>query len=410
MIDLDLKINGRFYQNFELLKKKSLLYKSKIRRSRTFLQQARNISKDDINQKLQEFSKRPSPKEAVYLLRNLVNSGAWIGQSTLRYMISLIDFTNKGDLAELTPRQNTILKSVSLGREIDDATNDEIFKTIYNEVEYSHYFPDHQSIVNVHNLNCTIVLIPGVFNELFSTPAFERAALHLTQKYGINYFTPKISGFKSCEHNSKLLERQLKSYTRRNPHKKLWIISYSKGGLDTLHFLSKTETPIINNILGVSTIASPIMGSDHLNSGVIKMLNTIHNFSDTKIYQALNDKTDLLAKDLQKSISSTYQRPWLRNNYEKLPKNIFYTALGFESDWYESHIWMLLAKGIFKSRLKNDGVVDAENSLFPQYFKEGLNLGVIKGHHLVGTRSSYFCQEALLESLIIFLSYKKLIS
>lgn len=410
MFDLDIKINNRFYQNFEILKKKTDVYKSKVRRSKTFLKSAKSISKEDINSKINQFSKRPSPKEAIFLLRNLLNSGAWIGQSSLRYMISLIDFTNKGDLAELTPAQNTILKNVSLSKVCENVTEEDIFKVIYNEIEYSHYFPEHKSIIHVPKIDCTVVLIPGVFNELFSTPAFERAALHLNQKYNIDYYSPKISGFKSCAHNAKILERQIKSYTRRFPHKKLWFIAYSKGGLDSLHFLANCESSISKNILGITTIASPIMGSDHLNSGVIKLLNTIHNFSETKIYKAINEKTDVMAKELQNSVSSTYQRPWLRNHYEALPKNIFYTALGFESSWYESHIWMLLAKGLFKSRLKNDGVVDAENALFPNYFKQGLNLGIIKGHHLVGTRSSYFCQEALLESIIIFLNYKKLIS
>lgn len=410
MSDLDIKLNNHIYHNFELLKKKSNLYRSRVRRSHHFLKQATAISKDDISEKLSRLSKRPKAKEAVFLLRNILNSGAWIGQSTLRCLISLVDFTQSGDLAELSPTQNSILKNVSLNKPLPEYTDEDIFKTIYNEVEYSHYFPDHKSIVAVKPINCTIVLVPGVFNELFSTPAFERAAIHLNQKYNINYFTPKISGFKSCSHNSKVLERQLKALVKRQPHRKLWLISYSKGGLDTLHFLANNREFASSHILGVSTIASPILGSDHINNGVIKVLNSVHNFSETKIYKALNEKTDVMAKELQNSVSSTFRRPWLRNNYESLPKDIFYTALGFESDWYESHIWMLLAKGLFKSRLKNDGVVDAENSLFPYYFSQGQNLGVLKGHHLVGTRSSYFCQEALLESLIIFLNYKKLIS
>jgi hypothetical protein len=68
----------------------------------------------------------------------------------------------------------------------------------------------------------------------------------------------------------------------------------------------------------------------------------------------------------------------------------------------------MLAKAFFQSRNPNDGVVDIENAQFPNYF-HGLNLGVIEGHHLVGSRSSFYDQEALLKAHLIFLRYKKLL-
>ncbi|EQC43444.1 lecithin:cholesterol acyltransferase domain protein [Bacteriovorax sp. Seq25_V] len=410
MTDLDFKLNKHFYENIDLVKNKTSRYKSRISRSKSFLRDATKFSKTDLQNKLKSLTSNPSPREAVFLLRNLLNSGVWIGQSTLRYLVSMIDFTNKGDLAEMTPSQASILKRVSQGNTIEEFSDEEIFKTIYNEIEYSFYYPDHKPMLEIPRLNCTLVLVPGVFNELFSSAAFERAAIHLQEKYGIEYFTPRVNGFKSCEHNAKLLDRQVKSYVRKHPKQKLWFICYSKGGLDSLHFLKENADFANQHILGISTIASPLLGSDHLNSRMFKVLNSVHNFSDTKIYKALNEKTDVMAKEFQKSISSTFQRPWLRKNHEKLPSKLFYTAIGFESEWYQSHVWMMLAKGFLKSNMKNDGVVDAENSLFPYYFDKGTNLGIIRGHHLVGTRSSYFCQEALLESLIIYLNYKGLVS
>ena len=51
---------------------------------------------------------------------------------------------------------------------------------------------------------------------------------------------------------------------------------------------------------------------------------------------------------------------------------------------------------------------DVENAQFPHFFK-GMNLGVLEGHHLVGSRSSLYDQEALMKAHLIFLRYKKLV-
>jgi hypothetical protein len=411
MTDLDFKLNRKFYDNISAIKKRSSEYKSRILRSKNYLKNASQLSKKDITEKLRALKERPSPKEAVFLLRNLLNSGVWIGRSTVKYIHSVVDFTNKGDLEELTPKEMSILKRVQQGNSIEEYSDEEIFKTIYDEMEYSHYFPDHKPLLTVPSIEATMVLIPGVFNELFSTAAFERAAQHLQDRIGVKYFTPKVNGFKACSHNAELLKEQIDEYAKKHPNEKLWLICFSKGGLDTLHYLRANAEFANDKILGVSTIASPIMGSDHLNHKLIKFLNNVHNFSDTKMYKLLDNRSDdILAREFQKSISSTYQRPWLRKNHDHLPKDLFYTAIGFESEWYESHLWMVLTKIIFKSTMKNDGVVDAENSLFPYYFENGINLGIMRGHHLVGTRSSFFCQEALLESLIIFLKYRGLVA
>jgi len=411
MTDLDFKLNRKFYKKIDELKKRSLDYRSRITRSKNYLKSASEISKKDIVERLGALKDKPHPKEAIILIRNLLNSGVWLSRSSIKYIHSIVDFTSKGDFEELTPKEMSILKRVQHGKAIEEFSDEEIFKTIYNEMEYSHYFPDHRPLLSVPHIDYTMVLVPGVFNELFSTAAFERAAQHLEDRLDIKYFTPKVNGFKSCTHNAKLLQEQVEAYSKKHPNEKLWFICFSKGGLDSLHFLRDNQEFANKNIAGISTIASPIMGSDHLNHKLIKFLNNVHNFSDTRMYKLLDNRSDdILAKEFQQSISSTYQRPWLRKNHEELPESLFYTAIGFESEWYESHLWMVLTKAFFKSTMKNDGVVDAENSLFPYYFEKGINLGVMRGHHLVGTRSSFFCQEALLESLIIFLKYRGLVA
>src|SRR5690606_21470012 len=110
----------------------------------------------------------------------------------------------------------------------------------------------------------TIVLVSGVLNELYKTAAFERGVEHLAQTYGQKYFVAKVSGIKGAQHNSKLIEKQLKAYAQENPKQKLWVIAYSKGGVDCLHFMKRDPQFAQKHIVGLTTIASPILGSRHV--------------------------------------------------------------------------------------------------------------------------------------------------
>ncbi len=408
-MDLHLKLNKEFYKHIDRITKRGEEYRSRIHKSKKHYESAKRLSATDLKERFNILKESPTPSEAIAIIRNLINSGFWISRSGYKVIQSSLDFTHKGDEQELSPKEISILKKVANYEAIEDVSDDEIFRCIFNELEYSHYFPEHKPYIRASSIDETIVLIPGVFNEIFSTPAFERSAKHLESTLNIKFFSPKVNGFKSSKHNAKLLEKQLSKYVRDNPEEKLWLVCFSKGGLDALNFLVHNNEFSKKYISGLSTIASPILGSDHLNHKLIKFLNGIHNFQDSKIYQALSSRNDLMAKEFQRSVSSTFQRPWLRRNYRNLPDHMFYTAIGFESTWYESHFWMMLTKLFVRSRSKNDGIVDSENSQFPYYFKSAINLGIHKGHHLIGTRSSHYCQEALIESLIVFLKYKSLL-
>ena len=109
-------------------------------------------------------------------------------------------------------------------------------------------------------------------------------------------------------------------------------------------------------------------------------------------------------KEFQRSLSSDYQSNWFQNNHKSLPTLGFYTSVALEAEWYESHIWMVLTKLLFQSNESNDGVVDTKNAHFPNYFN-GINLGILRGHHLIGTRSSFYTQEALLEAHLVMLDF-----
>ena len=154
-------------------------------------------------------------------------------------------------------------------------------------------------------------------------------------------------------------------------------------------------------------MASPILGTEHFNNRIIKFSKKLRKLT-SKLPVDLLKHVDDFNSQLQKSLSDEHQKRWFLDHHELLPKNLFYTALALESRWFEGHIWMMITKLIFQSDKPNDGVVDGPYALYPECF-DGINLGVLPGHHLIGNRSSFYSQEALLEAQIIFLQYKKLI-
>lgn len=395
------------------LTEKANFYSSNKVKTREFLDFAKETSTKELKESLSILIKKPSVNSLLDLAKVITNTSSWVSLSYIRHLHGLIDFSQK-DLKkkkrELSdPRIQQILNNVKNRTYPNEEISDqELFRCIYNELEYAYHNPDYESPLKMPNVNVTLMLVSGVFNELFSTPAFDRGAQHLFNNHGINYIHLMAKGTKGSDYNALLIREQIKKYSEENPDHKIWLVGFSKGGLDLLHYLAHDSDFNDENIIGLSCIASPIMGSEHLSHWLLKSLNSIHKYKDTKVYKYFDSKSDLMAKELQKSLSSKYLKEWFKNNESKLPKTIFYTAVAFESSWYESHLWMKLAKILFKSDDINDGIVDAKNAFFPNNFMS-YRLGIIKGHHLIGNRSSYYSQEALLESHLIFLNYKGLI-
>lgn len=395
--------------HYKSLLKKIGHHNARKLRYKKILTSASKTSSREIFEKICDFKNGISPNDLTDLIKKMTNASTWIGHTYLRYLISHVNFTSYGNSISNSEKVEDILEHVRRGIPLNGRySHDDIFKAIYDECELRHYFPDHKPALRIPKTNVTVVLISGVLNEIFSTAAFERGADHLCQISQAKYITTNVKGTKSSEHNSELIAKQLQKYIEENPEEKLWLIGFSKGGVDALHFMRNHKIFCERNVIGLSTVASPILGSDHVNNKFIGVLNQLHKLSDNPIYKYIEETRGVLGPDFQKSLSSSHQRVWFRHNHQELPKSPFYTSVAFESSWYESHLWMILTKLIFRSRKSNDGVVDVENASFPSYFN-GINLGILRGHHLVGTRSSHFCQEALMESHLIFLKYLGLI-
>lgn len=382
-------------------------YRSRIQKRKDVLSYAKSTSAEEIVFNLQKLIKLKGKKDVLKTVLSITNSSIWLSRSAFTVLKSYFDVSSIDDLDLHTEKAQDIIANVINKRTVD-ATDQEIFKTIYHELAHSHLVDDYKTSLRMPKLNVTIVLVSGVFNEIFSTPAFKRGAETLLDKYNIKHIAPIVDGKKGARENSLALKKQIEEYMEINPDERLWFFCFSKGGIDTLHYLRSKGEKLSPNIVGFSFIATPIMGSDHINSRLLKIANAIGKVPEAMSKKVLGKEIDLIASELQKSLNKNFRESWFKRNHKLLPSKPFYTAIAFESKWQDSHVWMMLTKALFRSQKSNDGIVDVENAQFPFYFK-GTNLGVLEGHHLVGSRSSFYDQEALMQAHLIYLDYKKLL-
>jgi hypothetical protein len=374
-------------------------------RSKFFLKNAKKETKRDLKKKIKSLAIHRNISSFVKTAKSIASTTSWLGHSYFRYYKSFIKLKSAEGLPTLTVEENIIIKKVITKDKsiIKLYGQEKVFKAIYKEALLSHSFLNVSSRLRLPYLQTVIVILDGIFNELFSQSAFERSIQKLSNDMGIIFFIPKISGINGSSINSKKIEKELHEFSKKNPSKKFWLLAYSKGGIDALHYLSRNKEFAEKKIKGLSTLATPILGSDKFNKGILKYLKQFQRKLDDYSF-----RRDIFFKDLQKSLDSKFQKTWFLQNYRKLPKNIFYSSLGFEAHWKEAHLWMLITKLIFQSPKKNDGVVNTDDAHFPCFFPS-LKLGTISGHHLIGMRSTFQSQEAILEALLIHLNFLNLL-
>lgn len=382
-------------------------YRSRIQKRKDVLSYAKHTSAEEIIFNLQKLIKLKDKKDVLKTVLSITSSSIWLSRSAFTVLKSYFDVSSLENLNLNSEKAQDIIAGVTNKRTVD-ANDQEIFHTIYHELAHCHLVSDYKTSLRVPKVNVTIVLVSGVFNEIFSTPAFKRGAESLLDQYDIKHIAPIVDGKKGARENSLALKKQIEEYLEIHPEERLWFFCFSKGGIDTLHYLRSKGDKLSPNIIGFSFIATPIMGSDHINNKLLKMANSVGKIPEKISKKILGKDIDIIASELQKSLSKNFRESWFKRNHKHLPSKPFYTAIAFESKWHKSHVWMMMTKAIFRSQKSNDGVVDVENAQFPFYFP-GHNLGVLEGHHLVGSRSSFYDQEALMQAHIIFLDYKKLL-
>lgn len=389
-------------------------YLSSYAFSKSMARLALTTSISDLRDDVQKFLKKewgetPPVWHAAAFIKDVLGSSIWVARAGFRTINSLVDnpWFDRSEVS--TETHQYIVNRVAEGKKIPlgPISLDQIFHSIFKELCRAHVEGWNSTALKIPKVKCTIVLVPGVLNELYRNAAFERAARHLSKHYKIKYFTPKVNGRKGTTYNSQLLAQQLKDYIAQNQHQRLWLIGYSKGGVDCLHFMRTNRDFAEKYILGLSTIATPILGSEIPdNHPVLRVVRRLDPIFKSKFYQRIDKGRDLIGIELQKSLAQSRQGNWFKRNHKLLPKNCFYTSLALNANWHESHLWMILTKIIFPNRPMNDGIVSTDDARFPNYFS-AYNFGTIRGHHLIGAQSSLFNQEALLETHLLLMHYLK---
>lgn len=368
-----------------------------------FYSQQFKKSLDSIKSELQELLNKSDVEKSLSIkLRNLLLAVIWASRAASKSAIPSKNLKDKFKI-ELDDRDLEILQLIKSSKPINPtfSTQQDIFKAIYKLKFIDHFDNSNRFVLDCPKIEDVIVLVPGVFNELFSTAAFERAAKYLKDQRLAEYFVVKVDGTKDSAYNSEMMQKQIFDFIEKNPQKRLWFVAFSKGGIDCLKFMKNNRDFGETYVRGLSTLASPILGTYHFSNSTVKTLLDVSK--NLKSHISANLELFSVLENFEKSLSDS-QENWFKENHQLFPKSSFYTALAFESEFIDSHFWMMLAKIFLKSEQINDGVVDADRAFFPDYF-DAINLGIIQGHHLVGSRSSLFAQEALLEAHIIYLKY-----
>ena len=345
------------------------------------------------------------PVEVFTLGKDLIGSSTWILHSYLEYLKSFLLFPTKNKDRD-DPGHQYVIHAIQNNISIEEThlTPQNVFQSVFKELSFANKHHNYTTPLKCPKIKTTIVLISGILNELYKTAAFERGALHLQEHYGIKYYNPIVHGRRGSTHNAHLIKKQLEEYSQKYPDEKFWILAYSKGGIDSLRFLKQNPEFATKYIVGLSTIATPIMGSHHTNHVLMKLLQLFIKVEKMKIYKNFQLEKYLILKNTLYSLSEKFQKKWFQKNSQYLSQSLFYSSLALESEWYKTNIWMLFSKFLLRHNKPNDGMVDTDQAHFPHSFKH-LNLGTIDGHHLVGTRSSMFDQETLLQTYIITLHY-----
>jgi hypothetical protein len=260
--------------------------------------------------------------------------------------------------------------------------------------------------MGIPSLKPVIVLIPGVLNEMFDKVAFEKGTTELSLEYGFSYLLLPVNGLRGADHNAEQIHQGLKSYLKTRPDAKFLLFGHSKGGIDCLHFIRNHPNFSRKHICGLSTLASPIMGSDRTAHFLIRMLGQLYEGPLEKIFGNNLRKVNIYADEVQKCLSTSFRKKWFKKNAKDLPKKLFYSSVAFESSLFEGNPGMIITKIIFPSKENNDGIVDTSQAHFPETFP-GLNLGIVKANHLIGQDDNAPEAKALIATHLILLKYFK---
>lgn len=322
--------------------------------------------------------------------------------------LSFPEFSTIDDVRDLTTA--TFQSEISQkSRDYSIVTQDpEPIKKLFKEVFLERSIVDNiypQKIQTFYNSkmpeDITIVYLPGIYNSIFNNEIFAMGLDSLRNNLGMRVVSAPLMSACDSEYNGNIIIDFLKKdiayrESRGRSKQKYFLLGYSKGSVDALYSFKKDPRFIKENIQGMMSIASPILGTSILKKSDLPIM-LLELLGNENIPQECRKK-----HWASKTISPDAALRFFKENGTSLSSLTRYYSISFVSDIKDSHIWMQATKQIAGFQEANDGVVELSASKYPKGFG-AIDFGEVNADHLSGIVASEFAQSAFLESLMITL-------
>ena len=139
-------------------------------------------------------------KGSVQLFSDIIGSSAWISNSYINMLVTLSGL-NKTKEKLIDPDDHKfIIDKISKTYDIPENqySEQEIFRSIYNELEYAHQHPDYKTPLKLPKIFPTIVLISGYLRNYIRQLRSERGVQHAAKISNLKYFVAKTDGFEGA--------------------------------------------------------------------------------------------------------------------------------------------------------------------------------------------------------------------
>ncbi len=246
----------------------------------------------------------------------------------------------------------------------------------------------------------TVVLVPGIYGELFDGELWQRGLRSVRERLGARTVSLRVDGRCSSAINARSLLRGLRDDTRRRlergyPKPRYLLVGYSKGGIDATEALLADSAFARDQVAALVTVATPHLGSPVAERAELPPALLQWASRDT-IPTACTDES------AAPSLYPATRRAFWGEHGGRIGDRTRLFSLAFRSDVHDAHPWMKLTKQVGQFTEPNDGVVALSAARFPADVPS-VDLGTITGDHIAGITASSFPQEAFLESIVVTL-------
>ncbi len=248
--------------------------------------------------------------------------------------------------------------------------------------------------------NVTVVLVPGIYGELFDGELWRRGLRAVRERLGVRTVSVHVDGRCSAAINAGTLRRALQDDTRRRLERgytrpRYLLLGYSKGGVDATEALLADSVLAREQVAALVTIATP-----HLGSPVAERAE----LPAALLQWASRDSipTACVTEGAAPSLFAATRRAFWSDYGARVSERTKLFSLAFSTGAHEAHPWMKITKQIGQFAEPNDGVVAVSAARFPSEIP-AVDLGTIAGDHIAGITASSFPQEAFLEAIVITL-------